>query len=304
MAAIYACLRAVDAEHVVFPADVYGGVYELVTREPGRRRMTYELVDYEDLESVKAALGREHALLWLESPSNPMLDVYDIEEMADLAHGAGAALIVDNTLATPLGQQPLLWGADLVIHSISKYLGGHGDVIGGIAATNNPVYADALTFYQQVAGLIPSPMDCWLTARGLRTLAVRFVQQATNALALAQELRRTAGVQRVHYPAFSERGRELYAKGQLRSYCAVVSLELSESISPEGFVESVSLAHPAASLGGVESTVSRPAVMSHRVPASDGIATVGERLIRVSVGLEEVTDLIDDIKCALDLARR
>lgn len=304
MAAIYASLRAVDAEHVVFPANVYGGIYELVTREPARQRVTYEVVDYEDLASVEAAMGRGRALLWLECPSNPMLDVYDIEEMAELAHRAGGTVIVDSTLATPLGQQPLLWGADLVIHSISKYLAGHGDVIGGVAATNDLGYAEALSFYQQVAGLIPSPMDCWLTARGLRTLAVRFARQATSAFALAEQLQRTAEIQRVYYPACSDRGRELFAKGQLRSYCAVVSLELADTISPESFVQSVRLARPAASLGGVESTVSRPAVMSHRVPVADGVATVEKSLIRVSVGLEDVTDLIDDIKRALDQARR
>src|SRR2546421_3068749 len=247
-------------QRVVLIADVYGGVYRLTSKvyEPKGYRFTYVRADEFD-ENLASHLGDDVALVWVETPSNPMLNVVDIKAAADAAHTAGAILAVDNTFATPYLQRPLELGADVVVHSTTKYLGGHSDVIGGFAATNDPTIAERLYFLQKSLGAVPGPFDCWLVLRGLKTLALRMEKHCENAMAIAIWLQRRGGVEHVYYPGLPSHPGHAIAARQMRDFGGMVSF-LAES--PEAAAELVTrtkLFQPAESLGGVDGLIEVPA---------------------------------------------
>ena len=241
--------------------------------------------------------------LFLETPTNPLLEIVSIEQLSELARNYGVLTVVDNTLATPYFQNPLAWGADIVIHSTTKYIGGHSDTIGGVMITNLDVFKQKMDFARMALGLNPSPFDAWLAMRGVKTLALRMEAHAENAMALAEFLSRHPKVKRVYYPGLSEHPQHEIAKKQMRAFSGIVSAEFH--LSPEEIAKMISkleLFSLAESLGGVESLVSVPALMTHAsIPEERRLKLgISPQLLRFSVGIEDRDDLIADIRNALD----
>jgi len=236
--------------------------------------------------------------VWIESPSNPLLNVVDIRAAADAAHEAGALVVVDNTFATPYLQQPLSLGADVVVHSATKYLGGHSDAVLGVAATNDPTIAERLYFLQKSLGAVPGPFDCWLVLRGLKTLAVRMRQHCENAMAVALWLERRGNVERVFYPGLPSHPGHTIAARQMRDYGGMVSFLAESEQHALELVGRTKLFKLAESLGGVESLIEVPAKMTHASTATAPFASP-PNLVRLSVGIENVQDLIGDLEHAL-----
>src|SRR5438105_333244 len=246
-------------------------------------------------------LDESTRMVWIETPSNPLLNIVDIRAAAEAAHAAGALLVVDNTFATPYLQQPLELGADVVVHSTTKYLGGHSDVVGGFAATNDPTIAERLYFLQKSLGAVPGPFDCWLVLRGVKTLALRMEKHSENAMAIAVWLERRGGFEHVYYPGLPSHPGHTVAARQMRDFGGMVSF-LAES--PEAAAELVTrtkLFQLAESLGGVESLIEVPARMTHAATASAPFAAPAN-LVRLSVGIESAEDLILDLEHALSRA--
>jgi cystathionine gamma-synthase len=237
-------------------------------------------------------------MVWIESPSNPMLNVVDIRAAADAAHEVGAILVVDNTFATPYLQRPLELGADVVVHSTTKYLGGHSDVIGGFAATNDPTIAERLYFLQKSLGAVPGPFDAWLVLRGIKTLAVRMRQHCENATAVALWLDRHPRVERVFYPGLPTHPNHTIAAHQMRDFGGMVSFLAESAEEAVALVARTKLFKLAESLGGVESLIEVPARMTHASTA-DAPFAAPPNLVRLSVGIESAEDLIDDLALAL-----
>jgi cystathionine gamma-synthase len=286
-------------DHVVAVNDVYGGIYRMFTQvyEPKGYRFTF--LGAEELSSVLAEhLEEQTKLVWLETPTNPALNIVDIAAAAEAAHAAGAQVVVDNTFATPYLQQPLALGADVVLHSTTKYLGGHSDVIGGFVATNDDAVAERLAFLQKSLGAVPGPFDAWLVLRGVKTLAVRMDRHCANAEAVASFLGQHSRVERVLYPGLaSHPGHEIAAR-QMRSFGGMVSFLLSDEQEAVDLVARTKVWKLAESLGGVESLIEHPARMTHASTA-DAPFAVPPTLIRLSVGIEAADDLIDDLESAL-----
>ena len=279
--------------------DVYGGVYRLFSQVYAPKGYDFEFLPAAEInEGLAAHLDERTRLVWLESPTNPLLNVVDIAAAARIAHAAGAMVVVDNTFATPYLQRPLELGADVVLHSTTKYLGGHSDVIGGFVATNDPTVAERLYFLQKSLGAVPSPFDSWLVLRGIKTLAVRMRQHCENARQVAAFLDEHADVERVLYPGLeSHPGHEL-ARRQMRDFGGMISfLALSEEDAVE-LVARTAIWKLAESLGGVESLIEHPARMTHASTADAPIA-VPRNLVRLSVGIESADDLIADLEAAL-----
>jgi len=287
-------------DRLLMSDDVYGGTWRLADKVWRRYGIETDALDLRDLDAVAAALGADHAprMVWLETPSNPMLKVVDISAVARLAAVAGALTVVDNTFATPYLQQPLALGADLALHSATKYLGGHSDVIGGMIATRSDELAERLRFHQNAAGAVPSPFDCFLIMRGIRTLAVRMERASANASALAQWLADRPEVERVHYPGLSSHpAAELVAR-QMRQPGAMLSFELrGGEAAARRFAGATRLFTLAESLGAVESLIELPAPMTHASVADSPLA-VPASLVRLSVGIEDVEDLRADLEVA------
>jgi len=287
-------------DRLLMSDDVYGGTWRLADKVWRRYGIETDALDLRDLDAVAAALGADHAprMVWLETPSNPMLKVVDISAVARLAAVAGALTVVDNTFATPYLQQPLALGADLALHSATKYLGGHSDVIGGLIATRSDELAGRLRFHQNAAGAVPSPFDCFLIMRGIRTLAVRMERASANASALAQWLVDCPEVERVHYPGLpSHPAAELVAR-QMRQPGAMLSFELrGGEAAARRFAGATRLFTLAESLGAVESLIELPAPMTHASVADSPLA-VPASLVRLSVGIEDVEDLRADLEVA------
>jgi cystathionine beta-lyase/cystathionine gamma-synthase len=286
-------------ERVIAVNDVYGGVYRMFSQvyEPKGYEFTW-LSAAEINESLADALDERTRIVWLETPTNPLLNVIDIRAAAEAAHAAGAIVVVDNTFATPYLQRPLELGADIVLHSTTKYLGGHSDVVGGFAATNDPTIAERLYFLQKSLGAVPGPFDSWLVLRGIKTLAVRMRQHCENARAIAEWLSQHPRVDKVLYPGLPDHpGHEIAAR-QMRDFGGMISF-LAES--EEEAVELVARTHIfklAESLGGVESLIEHPAQMTHASTA-DAPFAAPKNLIRLSVGIESADDLIADLEAAL-----
>ncbi len=286
-------------ERVVLIADVYGGVYRMTSLvyEPKGYRFTYVPAEEFD-ETLGAHLGDDTRLVWVETPSNPLLNVVDIRRAAETAHAAGALLAVDNTFASPYLQQPLELGADVVLHSTTKYLGGHSDVIGGAIVTNDAALAEKLRFLQKSLGAVPGPFDCWLVLRGLKTLALRMRQHCENAAAVAAFLEGHEAVERVLYPGLPAHPGHEVARRQMRDFGGMVSFLVDSEEEAVALVGRTKLFALAESLGGVESLIEHPARMTHASTATAPFAAP-RNLIRLSVGIEAATDLVADLATAL-----
>ena len=285
-------------EKVVLLADVYGGVYRMTSQVYEPKGYLFDYVPADEFGDLASRLDERTRMVWIETPSNPMLNVVDIRAAAEAAHAVGAILVVDNTFATPYLQNPLDLGADAVVHSTTKYLGGHSDVVGGFVGTNDPTIAERLFFLQKSLGAVPGPFDAWLVLRGIKTLAVRMQRHCENARAIAAWLERQEGVERVLYPGLeSHPGHEL-AKRQMRDFGGMISFLAESEQAAVDLVARTKLFQLAESLGGVESLIEHPARMTHASTA-DAPFAAPRNLIRLSVGIESVDDLVADLEAAL-----
>jgi cystathionine gamma-synthase len=286
-------------QRVVLIADVYGGVYRMTSLvyEPKGYRFTYVPAGDFD-ESLPSHLDDDVRLVWIETPSNPLLNIVDIRRAADAAHAAGALLVVDNTFASPYLQQPLELGADIVLHSTTKYLGGHSDVIGGFLGLNDDLLADQVRFLQKSLGAVPGPFDAWLVLRGIKTLALRMRQHCENARAVAGFLVEHPAVERVLYPGLPTHAGHEVARKQMRDFGGMVSFQVESEAEALALAARTKLFALAESLGGVESLIEHPARMTHASTADAPFASP-RNLIRLSVGIEAPGDLVADLEAAL-----
>ena len=292
-----------SGDHVVAGDDLYGGTYRLFDKVlPRTGGLEFTYADTTDPASVEKALRPETKLLWIETPTNPLLTLSDIRELSEMAHGRGAVVAVDNTFASPYFQNPLALGADIVVHSTTKYMGGHSDVVGGAAVTSDADFYEAMKFYQNAAGGVPGPFDSWIVLRGLKTLAVRMRQHAENALAVARFLEGHPEVETVNYPGLPSHPQHELAKRQMSGFSGMVSFTLKGGAEAAyAAVQKTEVFHFAESLGGVESLITHPATMTHaaipREQREDRGVTDG--LMRLSVGIEDKEDLIADLDQAI-----
>jgi cystathionine gamma-synthase len=285
-------------ERMVLIADVYGGVYRMTSQVYEPKGYLFDYVPAAEFANLADRLDGNTRMVWVETPSNPMLNLVDIRGAADAAHAVGAILVVDNTFATPYLQNPLDLGADVVLHSTTKYLGGHSDVIGGFCATNDPTIAERLFFLQKSLGAIPGPFDSWLVLRGVRTLAVRMQRHCENARAIAAWLDDQPAIEQVLYPGLPTHPGHEIAKAQMRDFGGMISVLADSEEAAVELVERTTLFKLAESLGGVESLIEHPARMTHASTA-DAPFAAPRNLVRLSVGIEAVNDLIADLAAAL-----
>jgi cystathionine gamma-synthase len=285
-------------QRVVLIADVYGGVYRMTSQVYEPKGYLFDYVPADEFPNLREHLDDNTRIVWVESPSNPLLNVVDIRAAATAAHDVGAILVVDNTFATPYLQQPLELGADVVVHSTTKYLGGHSDTVGGFVATNDPTIAERLYFLQKSLGAVPGPFDSWLVLRGVKTLAVRMRQHCENAMAVAVWLERRGVVERVLYPGLPSHPQHTLAARQMRDFGGMVSFLAASEEEAIALVGRTKLFQLAESLGGVESLIEVPARMTHASTATAPFAAP-PNLVRLSVGIESAADLIADLEHAL-----
>jgi cystathionine beta-lyase/cystathionine gamma-synthase len=288
-------------DHVVYMEDVYGGTFRLFDKVLKRYGLTFSAVDASDLDAVEKALSETTRMVWLESPTNPLLRVVDIDAVSEIAHSHGAMVCVDNTFATPYLQQPLHLGADVVVHSSTKYIGGHSDVVGGALMTSNDELEKQLRFHQNAVGAVPSPFDCWLLLRGVKTLALRVERQCANAMEVAHALQANKNVKRVFYPGLDSHPNHAVAARQMRLFGGMVSFEVADEPAAFRALERLKIFALAESLGAVESLAEHPARMTHAsIPEVERRRSgVGDGLIRLSIGVEDAADLIADLENAL-----
>lgn len=303
LAAEDALLRAVltPGDHIVMGNDVYGGTHRLVNRVHVPWGISLSTVDMGDLDAVRAAIRPGITrVLWVETPSNPLMKISDVSALAAVAQQHGVLVVVDNTFASPYLQQPISLGADVVVHSTTKYIGGHSDVLGGAVIVNDGELAEKVGFLQFAAGAVSSPMDAWLTVRGIKTLAVRSQRHSSNALAIAEALVGHPKIDTVYYPGLSSHpGHDIAAK-QMRAFGGMLSVALSEgAVAARTFAESTTLFQLAESLGGVESLIGYPSEMTHASVRGTELE-VPDNVVRLSVGIENVDDLLADVLAALD----
>lgn len=304
-AAIDALLKMLrPGDHVISSNDLYGGTYRLFNEVFAHYGIRFSFVDMGDPENVRKALTDQTRLVWIETPTNPLLRIIDIRAIAGIARQARALSAVDNTFASPYLQRPLALGADAVIHSTTKYLGGHSDIIGGAICTSHPDIIETMRFQAKTTGGVPGPMDCYLTLRGVKTLAVRMERACSNAQAIAEFLADHPKTGTVNYPGLETHPLHEVAREQMDDYGAMISFTLKEDSveKAKAFMSRTSYFTLAESLGGVESLISHPASMTHAsVPADVRIkAGLSDSLIRLSVGIEDVQDLIDDLDQAFE----
>jgi len=291
-----------SGDHVVVCDDVYGGTFRIFDKVFTRMGIEFTFVDLSDLKKSEAAFKPNTKMLWIETPTNPMLKILDVKALSDLARKKGALSIVDNTFMSPYFQKPLALGADLVVHSVTKYMNGHSDVVGGVLATNNSELYQNLKFYQNAVGAVPAPMDCFLVMRGLKTLHVRMERHAQNAMAIAQFLEVHPKIEKVIYPGLEGHPQHAIARKQMSGFGGMITFFIKGGL-PEArtFLERVKLFTLAESLGGVESLIEHPAIMTHAsVPAATRKELgIHDNLIRISVGIEDLADLKTDLTQAL-----
>jgi cystathionine gamma-synthase len=288
-------------DHVVVGDDVYGGTYRLLTTVLGPWGLEVDPVDLTDLDAVAASLTDRTRMVWIETPTNPRLRVVDIEAVAAVARAGGATSVVDNTFATPALQRPLELGADVVVHSVTKYLGGHSDLIGGAVVTSDDALAERLAFLTTAVGAVPSPMDCFLALRGVRTLGVRMRRHCDNAAAVAAFLVDHPMVNQVDYPGLPTHPDHEVASRQMRGFGGMVSCSVGDPGRAARIATSTRLFKLAESLGGVESLIELPGPMTHASVAGSPLE-VPDDLLRLSVGIEDPEDLVADLAQALDAA--
>jgi cystathionine gamma-synthase len=291
-------------DHVVIPHDAYGGTFRLVDKVLVPWGIEYTPADLSNVDALRAALRPTTRAIWCETPTNPLLGIADIAALADIARSADARLVVDNTFASPYLQNPLGLGADVVLHSTTKYVGGHSDVVGGAIVTSDDELAERLRFTQNSVGSVPGPFDAWLTLRGAKTLAVRMERHSDNAERIAELLAGHPGVARVLYPGLPEHpGHEVAAK-QMRRFGGMVSFIVAGGREAAlRLCGATTLFTLAESLGGVESLIEHPGAMTHASAAGSALE-VPDNLVRLSVGIEDVEDLAEDLRGALDTATR
>ncbi|MCS7153979.1 MAG: cystathionine gamma-synthase [Bacteroidia bacterium] len=304
LAATDAILRLLNpGDHVLVSRDLYGGTYRIMRRVFEPWGLKFDFVDTTDPAVVEAAIRPETKMLWIETPSNPLLYISPIAALADLAHAHGIRLVVDNTFATPYLQAPLEMGADIVVHSATKYLGGHSDVVMGAVMLNDDEDAQRLRFIQNAVGAVPGPMDCFLVLRGIKTLPLRMQKHSENAQKISEFLATHPKVSKVYYPGLVTHPQYLLAKQQMRLPGGMISFEVKiNSIEDlKNFWKSLQIFTLAESLGGVESLINHPAVMTHAsIPETERLALgITPGLLRLSVGIEDADDLVSDLKAAL-----
>ncbi|MFN8662472.1 MAG: cystathionine gamma-synthase [Thermomicrobiales bacterium] len=289
-------------DHILLTDDAYGGTHRFISKVWSRYGIDYTLVDMTDLDNVRAALRTNTRLVWAETPSNPYLKVIDIKGVADILNDHPAMFMVDNTFASPYLQNPLALGADLVLHSTTKYIGGHSDTVGGAVIGNDPDVFATMKFHQNAAGAVPGPFDVWLALRGIKTLAVRMERHSENAQAVAEFLVGHPAVERVFYPGLTDHPGHDVAKRQMRGYSGMVSFTVKGDVNTALEVaRGTRIFQLAESLGGVESLIEHPGQMTHASVAGTG-AEVEDTLIRLSVGIENRDDLLQDLEQALKVA--
>jgi cystathionine gamma-synthase len=300
LAATDAMLRTLaPGDRVMLSADAYGGTYRMLTKIFGPWGIETDVVDLSDIDAVESSWRDGTKLVWAETPSNPWLRIADIASLADITHRHDAQLVVDNTFATPYLQTPLALGADVVMHSTTKYLGGHSDAIGGILVTNDSALCTRLKFFQYAVGAIPGPLDCYLIMRGVRTLAVRMDRHQENAARVVSMLSAHDQIERVWYPGLETHPNHKVALDQMRGFGGMVSVEVKGGAAhARAFVEKTKVFTLAESLGGVESLIELPAQMTH-MSTSGSLLEIPENLVRLSVGIEDADDLLDDLRQAL-----
>jgi cystathionine beta-lyase/cystathionine gamma-synthase len=300
LAAEHALLQAwlKPGDEIVIPLDVYGGTYRLLTKVYQPLGCRVHQVDFADEGAFRGALTGQTRLVWIESPTNPRLLVYDIAVLSRAAHDAGALVVVDNTFASPVFQQPFQLGADLVVHSVTKYLGGHSDLIQGAVLARDPAVFEPIKFLQNATGAVPSPFDCWLTLRGLKTLELRMQRHADNADAIASSLNGHPLVERVYFPGLATHPGHEVARRQMTGFGGMVSFELAGTVDEVlTFVSNRRFFALAESLGGVKSLICHPARMTHASIPPDARAALGlsDTLVRLSPGCEHHRDLVADL---------
>jgi cystathionine gamma-lyase len=289
-------------DHVIVGDDIYGGTYRLFEKAFKPWGLEVSHADVDDLDSFDSAIRKNTRLIWIETPTNPILKIVDIAALAKIAHAKNVLLAVDNTFASPYFQKPLLLGADIVVHSTTKYISGHSDIIGGAAVTSDQKIYEGLKFHQNTAGAVPGPWDCWLILRGLKTLAVRMKAHEENAIFLADYLLQHPKIERVYYPGLKGHHNHEVACKQMSGFGAVISIELKGGFAEvEKFVSNLKLFFLAESLGAVESLVCYPPKMSHASMTEQERAARGikENMLRLSVGIENKLDLKEDLEQAL-----
>jgi cystathionine gamma-synthase len=292
-------LQLKPGDHVVLPDDVYGGTYRLLNRVLREAMgVEFDTVDLTDQGAVEKAIRDETRVVWIETPGNPTLKIVDIASVAGIAHDSGAWCVVDNTFASPYLQQPIALGADAVIHSTTKYLGGHSDVVGGVTVTTTQEMQDRLAFIQNAAGAVPGPMDCFLVLRGLKTLALRMEAHSRNAQKVAEFLSSHPRVRKVYYPGLPSHPDHDIAARQMRGFGGMVSFETEGESEALEVCARTKLFFLAESLGGVESLIEHPGKMTHASVAGSTLEVPGT-LIRLSVGIEHPDDLLEDLDQAL-----
>lgn len=303
LAGIHAVLSLFSAgDHIILADDVYGGTFRLMDKVLTKTGIIYDLVDLSNLDDLKAAFKEETKAIYFETPSNPLLKVLDIKEISAIAKVHDALTLVDNTFATPYLQQPIALGADIVLHSATKYLGGHSDVVAGLVTTNSKELASEIGFLQNSIGAVLGPQDSWLVQRGIKTLALRMEAHSANAQKIAEFLETSKAVSKVYYPGLSSHPGHEIAKKQMSAFGGMISFELTDENAVKDFVENLSYFTLAESLGGVESLIEVPAVMTHASIPKELREEIGikDGLIRLSVGVEAIEDLLTDIKEALE----
>jgi cystathionine beta-lyase/cystathionine gamma-synthase len=304
--AVFSLLK--PGEHVVASEDLYGGTYRLLEKilRP-HQGISTTYTDARDARAVEKAIRKETRMVWIETPTNPLLHLADIAAIADICLAKGVLLAVDNTFATPYGQQPLKLEADIVVHSTTKYINGHSDVVGGVVVTDDDYLSELIRFYQNAAGAVPSPFDCWLTLRGVKTLAARMIQHQENALYIAGFLQQHPLVESVSYPGLEDHPQHALASRQMRNFGGMVSFRIRGGREEANlFFKNLKVFSFAESLGGIESLACYPATMTHgSVPEKEReLRGITDATIRLSVGLEDKEDLIADLSLALSSAAR
>jgi len=302
LAAEDALLRGIlsPGDHVILGNDVYGGTYRLLTKVFGPWGIETTTVELSDADAVRGAVRPETKIVWVETPSNPLLKITDIAALAEIAHAAGALLVVDNTFASPALQRPFELGADVVVHSTTKYLGGHSDVLGGAVVLRDDALLEAVAFQQFAVGAVSAPLDAWLTTRGIKTLAVRMQRHSENAQRIAEWATTRPEFETVYYPGLASHPGHEIAAAQMSGFGGMVALALAAGpAAARAYAESTRLFQLAESLGGVESLIGYPPEMTHASVRGTALA-VPENVVRLSVGIEDAGDLIADLEEALD----
>ena len=298
LAAIEAIVKRLSAgDHVISEENTYGGTTRMFNYVLGRLGLELSFVDTRDPAQIAAARRDETKLIHVETPTNPMMRICDLRETAELAHDMGALLSVDNTFASPFNQRPLELGADFTVHSSTKYINGHSDVIGGVVAVRDQALADELLFIRKSSGAVPGPMDCWLTLRGVKTLHLRMAAHNANGLAVARYLEAHPNVDRVHYPGLPSHPQHEVAVSQMSGFTGMVSVDVGTLERAKNLTEHLKIFSLAESLGGVESLISVPALMTHGSVPEDRRLAMGitPGLVRLSVGIEDQADLLEDL---------